>query len=197
VYFPSGLDFLYERFASWLAPFEYTANSGQFIENLWVLKDSGMTGHGLGLTSNVHTLAEIEDDFILTLILGDTGVVGMLALLASFALIIVPALLFATEWGYGQFSDNQYHNYLFYKLLVLWLTLMFGIQILIVVGMVTGLLPVMGLPLPFVGRGGSSLILFSYASVGFILMATAEVAKAKMIARFARQQRSKNEAKER
>lgn len=156
--------FFITRFASWLYPFTYTFKSGQFIENLWAVKGSGLFGTGLGNAQTIAFIPEIEDDFILTLIAAETGLAGMLILIGNYILILYPAFSIAKrdkKLGIS-FKDHNKENILFFRLLNLWLGVMFVIQIIIISAMITGMLPVMGVPLPFIGKGGSSLIFFSF-----------------------------------
>jgi len=165
------------RLATWIAPFKNTMNSGQYIDSLWLLKDAGINGFGLGASPEICGLSQIKDDFILSLILSELGVPGLLALMVSYGLIIVPAFQFSRSQGNTGifFSTRSQHNIYFYRSLIFWLAMMFIVQIMSIVGMILGLIPVMGLPLPFMGRGGSSLITFAFMSIGIMIFSISEL----------------------
>jgi len=168
-YFPS---FYAKRFGTWLNPFYYSSYSGQFIDNLWLLKHAGINGFGFGLAPKVNCLSQIKDDFILSLILSDAGLIGYLAILCSSCLVVIPCFMFAcSETRTINFFTEHTENMLFYRQVVFWLAMLFLVQVLIVSCSVTGILPVMGTPFPFFGRGGSCLIFFSFLSMGIIMKA--------------------------
>jgi len=162
--------FLHQRFGSWLDPFTYTTFAGQFIDNLWLLKDAGFNGNGPGLTPNIHALSRVKDDFILTLVLSDFGFFGFITLFILLMFIIYPsvAFLYARPQNTTFFTDPN-ENKVCYQQLAFWLSMMFLVQALVVSAMVSGLMPVMGIPFPFIGSGGSSLVFFSFVSVGIII----------------------------
>ena len=86
-------------------------------------------------------------DFIFSVIGEELGLLGTLSILFCFVLLVWMGLRLA-----GQVVDP------FGQFLALGITLMIGLAALINLGVVTGLLPTKGLPLPFVSYGGSSLV---------------------------------------
>ena len=109
-------------------------------------------GYGQGTQSQLHFLRVRHTDFIFSVIAEELGFVGAVILLL---------LLFFIIWRLWRIADRSEDP--FGKLLVTGLTAIILFQTLVVVGMNMGLVPVTGLPLPFVSYGGNamfSLMLF-------------------------------------
>ena len=109
-------------------------------------------GYGQGTQSQLHFLRVRHTDFIFSVIAEELGFVGAVILLF---------LLFFIIWRLWRIADRSEDP--FGKLLVTGLTAIILFQTLVVVGMNMGLVPVTGLPLPFVSYGGNamfSLMLF-------------------------------------
>ena len=100
-----------------------------------------------GTQSHLDFLPESHTDFIIAVLAEEMGLVGCLMLLAIYALII----------GRGLFITLRAQT-LFGRLLAGSITLTFFVYIFVNIGMVSGLLPVVGVPLPLVSRGGTSLV---------------------------------------
>jgi rod shape determining protein RodA len=100
-----------------------------------------------GTQAQLNFLPESSTDFIFAVYAEELGLMGCLLLLVLYALIVSRGLWIAIK---GQ--DN------FQRLLVGSLSLTFFIYLLVNVGMVIGLLPVVGVPLPLVSYGGSSMV---------------------------------------
>jgi rod shape determining protein RodA len=113
------------------------------------LGSGGTVGRGFmqGTQSHLSFLPERHTDFIFTMLAEEFGLVGSLGLLAIYAIIILYAIAIAVQ------SKNQ-----FGRLLVIGVIATFSIYTTINVAMVTGLVPVVGVPLPFVSYGGTSLL---------------------------------------
>lgn len=122
------------------------------------LGSGGITGKGFlqGTQSHLNFLPEKQTDFIFTLFAEEWGLMGALGLLGLFALIIFYCMAIALS------SQNQ-----FGRLLALGLTINFAIYIFINIGMVMGLLPVVGVPLPLISNGGSVMmsVLFGFGLI--------------------------------
>ncbi|MFH0951868.1 MAG: rod shape-determining protein RodA [Patescibacteria group bacterium] len=104
-------------------------------------------GLGLGTQSQLNFLPEAEEDFIFAVIAEELGLFGVVLLLSLFSLLF-RRLYKAIKLSYDNFS--------YY--LVLGISLMLFIQIFVNIGTNLGLLPVAGVPLPFISAGGSSLL---------------------------------------
>ena len=113
------------------------------------VSSGGMSGTGLGNGERVASgiVPEQENDFILTVAGEELGFIGCVLLLSILLLIIIKVLMNA-------FSARDYAG----KMLCVGVFAMIAIQTVINVGMVLGLLPVIGITLPFFSSGGSSML---------------------------------------
>ena len=96
-------------------------------------------------------LPEAHNDFILAIIGEELGLIGVLAVLVLFAVMIQRMFFIA------RLAERK--GYLFGAFISYGIALLFAIQVLINVGVNTGLLPTKGLTLPFLSSGGTSLLL--------------------------------------
>jgi len=135
------------RVQAWLDPWPHFATTGyQIIEGLFALAGGGMWGLGPG-QGNPQVIPEASTDFIFATIGEELGLVGATALLIAY-LVIVGSGLRAAVRSHRSFS----------KLLATGLSLLMGVQVFVVVGGITRLIPLTGITLPFVSYGGSSLV---------------------------------------
>ena len=113
------------------------------------IASGGMSGTGLGSGARVASgiVPEQENDFILTVAGEELGFIGCVMLLVILLLIIVKVLMNA-------FSARDYGG----KMLCIGVFSMIAVQTVINVGMVLGLLPVIGITLPFFSSGGTSML---------------------------------------
>jgi rod shape determining protein RodA len=127
------------------------------------LGSGGIFGKGFlhGTQSHLNFLPEKQTDFIFTLFTEEWGLVGGLALLTLFAVIIV----------YGYFMAFNCRNQ-FGRLLAAGIIINFSLYIFINIGMVMGLLPVVGVPLPMISYGGTAMLSVLF---GFGLLMSAHV----------------------
>lgn len=117
------------------------------IQSKTAIGSGGMDGKGWlqGTQSHLEFLPESHTDFIVAVLAEEFGFVGMLTLLALYLLIVLRCLYIAST-AQDSFS----------RLLAGALTMTFFIYVFVNVGMVSGLLPVVGVPLPLVSYGGTS-----------------------------------------
>lgn len=117
------------------------------IQSKTAIGSGGMDGKGWlqGTQSHLEFLPESHTDFIVAVLAEEFGFVGMLTLLVLYLLIILRCLYIAAT-AQDSFS----------RLLAGALTMTFFIYVFVNVGMVSGLLPVVGVPLPLVSYGGTS-----------------------------------------
>lgn len=152
-------DYRRVRFLSFLHPTADPQNTGwQLFQSLIALGSGGWTGVGLGASRqkwmyvpNAHT------DFIFAILGEELGLIGELIVLIAFGLLLYVGVRVAARAG-----D------VFGRLLAAGIVAWFGVQILVNLGAVTGLLPITGVPLPFLSYGGSSLVV-SLAAVGILV----------------------------
>lgn len=143
------------RVLTFLHPASDASNAGyQIVQSLIALGSGGVTGVGLGAGSaKWHFLPNAHTDFVFSIIGEELGLVGcvlVLALFVAFAVLGIAIALRATD-RFGMLLATG---------ITVWVTAQAAINI----GGVTGLLPVSGIPLPFVSFGGSALVVTMLAS---------------------------------
>ena len=129
------------------------------LQSKIAIGSGGLLGKGIeqGSQSQLNFLPEHTTDFIFAVIAEELGFLGVLLLLSVYGLIIYRCFIISFE------SEDT-----FSKLLGASLTLIFFTYIFVNIGMVSGLLPVVGVPLPLISYGGSSLITLM-SSFGIIM----------------------------
>ena len=129
------------------------------IQSTTAIGSGGLFGKGLyqGTQSHLEFLPESQTDFIIAVIGEELGFVGVVTLLALYMIVIGRGLYIATQ------APNT-----FQRLIAGALTLTFFVYVFVNIAMVSGLLPVVGVPLPLVSYGGTSAITL-LASFGIIM----------------------------
>ena len=152
-----------KRIMAFLHPWDDPLGAGfQLIQSLIAVGSGGPLGVGLSNSSQkLFYLPAPHTDFIFAIIAEELGLWGTLGILALFALFAVRGLQVAA--AAGRRNDGQFD-----ALLAAGLTGLIVIQAFMNLGVVTGLLPTKGLPLPLVSYGGTSLV-FTLACVGLLL----------------------------
>ncbi|GAV16087.1 cell division protein FtsW [Paenibacillus sp. NAIST15-1] len=148
-----------QRIASFINPYDDQQGSGyQLIQSIYALAHGGITGTGFGHgIQKLFYLPEAHTDFIFAVIGEEFGFLGSSLVVFVFFVLVVRGFMSALT------SDDP-----FAIMLGTGIVSMIFIQFMLNLGAVTGLLPITGVPLPFVSYGGSSLIL-CMASTGIIL----------------------------
>jgi cell division protein FtsW (lipid II flippase) len=151
------------RVGTWLDPWaEYESAGYQVAQSLFAMGTGGIFGVGLG-QGRPDLIPEVGTDFIFAAFGEELGLLGTTALLLCYFLFIGRGLHIAARC-----RDD------FGQLLAAGLTALFGLQVFVILGGVTRLLPLTGLTLPFISYGGSSL-LANYALVAILMrVSTAE-----------------------
>jgi cell division protein FtsW (lipid II flippase) len=148
-----------ERFTIWLHPFQGsnpTNASFQLVQGLEGMAFGGLFGTGLGQGQPYHTPL-VQSDFIFSAFGEELGLVGVMALLLVFGLLVQRGLRAALA-----VSDP------FSKLLVGGLSFVLALQVFVIVGGVSGLIPLTGVTTPFLSQGGSSLVA-SWILIGLLI----------------------------
>ena len=141
------LDYVGNRFANWLDPFsDPLGASYQLVQGLFGMANGGMTGTGLGQGYPGDTPLS-QSDYIIPSLGEELGLVGLFVILATYLVLVGRAL----RIGFAGQDD-------FGKLLAAGLGFTLALQIFIVVGGVTRVIPLTGLTAPFLAAGGSSLV---------------------------------------
>jgi cell division protein FtsW len=128
----------------------------QVSQSLIALGSGGFFGVGLGNSMQKHFVPEPHTDFVFALAGEELGLFGSVSVIALFIALAVHGYRIATH-------ATSYHGFL----VASGITVMVGIYALLNVGVVTGLVPTTGLPLPFISYGGSSL-LWNLSGVGIL-----------------------------
>ena len=152
-------DYRRRRLLNFLDPWQDPTDAGfQLTQSFVALGNGGLFGVGLGEgRQKLFFLPEAHADFVLALVGEELGFLGTGLLIGLFAVLVVRGFKIA-----GQAPDA------FGRHLASGVTLLVGIQVLINMSVVSGLLPTKGLTLPFVSYGGSSLIV-SLVAIGILL----------------------------
>jgi len=142
------------RVAIWIDPFSDTFGRGfQLVQSLFSLADGGILGLGPG-NGFSELIPFAETDFIFTAIAEELGLVGGVAFILAYLVFCMRGLSTAARAR----SD-------FSALVAAGLTGAFALQVFVIIGGVTRLIPLTGITLPFVSYGGSSIL------ANFILLA--------------------------
>lgn len=147
------------RVLTFLDPWKDPKGDGwQAIQSLYAIGSGGLFGLGLGRSRQKFLyIPEPQNDFIFSILAEELGYIGVLAVLIIFLIFIWRGLRIA-----------MYAPDTFGSLLATGITSLVAIQFAINVMVVTSLLPVTGMPLPFFSYGGSSL-LFLMLGMGILL----------------------------
>ena len=147
------------QLTSFVNPWEDALGDGyQLIQSYYALGSGGLFGVGL---NNSHQkllyMTYGESDFIFAIVCEELGLIGGIAVLAAYGFIVYRgiriALLCRDRFG---------------SMLAGGITVVFGLQVFVNIGVCTGLLPTTGQALPFISAGGSSMMIF-LAAMGVLL----------------------------
>ncbi|CAB4684624.1 MAG: putative lipid II flippase FtsW [Actinobacteria bacterium] len=154
-------DYRMSRFAALFNPFDeryYKFSGWQPAHSIMGLASGGLWGSGLGASKQKWAnLAEAHTDFIFSVIGEELGLLGTLLVLALYAALIYSILRVAIK------TKDDFSRYATAGI-ACWLIA----QVVINIGSVTSVIPVIGVTLPFISYGGSSL-LANLIAVGFVL----------------------------
>jgi cell division protein FtsW len=132
--------------------------SYQAVQGLVALGTGGLWGVGLGASrARWSFLPNAHTDFVFAILGEETGLAGALAIVAMFAVFTIAGTLIALRC-----ADR------FGRLLAVGITSWLSAQAIVNIGGVVGLLPITGVPLPFVSSGGSALVV-SLVGVGVLV----------------------------
>ena len=142
------------------------------IQSKIALGSGGLWGKGFlkGTQSQLSFLPEKQTDFVFTMLAEEAGLIGALALLFLFLVLI----------GYGMLFAVRARSH-FARLLAGGITVTVCLYVVINVAMVTGLIPVVGVPLPLISYGGTAMVT---VLVGFGLILGADIHRDIAISRF-------------
>jgi cell division protein FtsW (lipid II flippase) len=150
------------RVDAWLHPFgalyDQVGGSYQIAQSVFAQADGGLFGRGFGQAllkvGDSPLLPAAQTDLIYSVIVNELGLIGACAVLCTYLLAIERGFKIATL-ARDSFS----------KLLATGLTAVFALQVFVIVGGVTRVIPLTGVTLPFISYGGSSIL------ANFVLLA--------------------------
>ena len=145
-------DYQKQRVMTFLNPESDPLGSGyNIIQSIIAIGSGGLFGKGFlkGSQNQLSFLPEKQTDFILSIIAEEFGFTGVMIILFITIGIIILCYKIAFD------SNNQ-----FFRLIVVGITTSFAIHAIINAGMISGMLPVVGMPYPLLSYGGSSLSIF-------------------------------------
>lgn len=142
-----GVDqYQFERIYSWIDPYNYQTNAGyQLIKSLLAIGSGQTDGKGIG--SREVYLPESQTDFIFSVIGEEFGFIGSSIVISLFFLLIYHITKIGME------TKNNFYTYVCVGVIS-----MITFHVFQNIGMTIGVLPITGIPLPFISYGGSSLI---------------------------------------
>ncbi|MDA4891762.1 FtsW/RodA/SpoVE family cell cycle protein [Streptomyces sp. MS2A] len=141
---------VHSRVEDWLHPFasiEAGRGPNQLAQSLFAFAAGGVTGTGLGLGHSVLIGFAVKSDFILATAGEELGFLGLTAVFLLYGLLV--------ERGYraGLGARDP-----FGRLLAVGLSSIVALQVFVIAGGVTGLIPLTGMAMPFLAQGGSSVV---------------------------------------
>lgn len=152
-------NFRIQRIISWLNP-EATADTGSFqvMQGLYAIGSGGFFGKGLGnSTQKLGVIPEAQNDMILVVICEELGVFGAIIILVLFGFLLYRLMFIAKN------APDLYGS-----LIATGIFAHISLQVILNIGVVTGLLPTTGITLPFISYGGTA-ILFLLSEMGIAL----------------------------
>lgn len=150
------------RITAWRDPFSDPTDDGyQIIQSLYAIGSGGLLGLGLGNGRQKYLyLPEEHNDYIFAITCEELGLVGAVAILVLYALLILRGY-----WISMHLKDK------FLSLMVAGITTLTALQVFFNIGVVTNLLPSTGISLPFFSYGGTALLI-QLGEMGLILGAS-------------------------
>ena len=159
LFFTVSTDYRRARMLNFINPWkDPTGNGYQLIQSFYALGAGGVTGLGLG-QSRQKTLymPEPHNDFIFSIIGEELGLIGCICIILLFIIFIWRGISVAMK------ARDTYGT-----LLAIGITSVIAVQSLINIAVVTGSMPVTGVPLPFISYGGSALVI-NMTAIGILL----------------------------
>lgn len=136
-----------------------SAGHDQSEQALWAISSGKFWGEGArgGSLQRLRSMPEMHTDMIVSVFAEEFGFMGCTLLLLLYWLVVI--------WGLRTAKDSRDR---YCELVAIGVSTMVGMQVFINIGMVAGILPIVGLPLPFLSYGGSAAMTL-LASLGLVL----------------------------
>ncbi len=147
-----------DRILAFLNPFSDTQGSTYHISQVLIaLGSGGFTGVGLGQSRQKFYIPEVTTDSIFAIVGEELGFLGALVLISLFVILVFRGL------GIAKRANDP-----FGKILATGLTLWLGIQAIVNLSSMVSLMPLTGVPLPFISYGGSALVV-NLVAIGILV----------------------------
>ena len=159
--------YVQDRLNSWLdETYNPTSSRWQTNQSLYAIGSGGLFGTGLGASKQKHLyLPEPHNDFIFAIVCEELGYIRTVGIILIFALFV-----------YRGFYIGLRSKDRFTSLVVMGITFQVGLQTVLNIGVVTGMLPNTGISLPFFSYGGTALITLM-VEMGIVLSASRGIKK--------------------
>ncbi len=158
-------DYQRQRVLTMLDPTQDPLGTGwNIIQSKTAIGSGGLSGKGWmeGTQSRLDFLPEGHTDFIIAVMSEEFGLLGVILLLAIYAMVIIRGLMIAVN------SQNS-----FGRLLAASVSSTFFVYVFVNMGMVSGMLPVVGVPLPLISQGGTAIVAL-FAGFGILMAISTE-----------------------
>lgn len=158
-------DYQRQRVLTMLDPTQDPLGTGwNIIQSKTAIGSGGLSGKGWmeGTQSRLDFLPEGHTDFIIAVMSEEFGLLGVILLLTIYALVIIRGLTIAVK------SQNT-----FGRLLAASISSTFFVYVFVNMGMVSGMLPVVGVPLPLISQGGTAIVAL-FAGFGLLMAISTE-----------------------
>lgn len=154
-----GSGFRSSRIQTWLDPFSDVTGSGwQIVQSFYAIASGGMFGSGLGESKQKYLyLPEPHNDFIFSVLAEELGFFGCVVVIILFAIFIWRGIVISMK------APDMFGS-----LVAVGIVALIGLQAMINIAVVTGTIPVTGMPLPFFSYGGTAIIA-NLIAVGILL----------------------------
>jgi len=153
-------DYQLKRLTIFMNPAADMSGDGyHIIQSIWAIGSGGLWGKGyqMGTQGQLNFLPEHHTDFIFSVVGEEFGFIGTITLLFIFLIFLLRSLSIALK------ARDTYG-----MLIATGIVSMFTFHILVNIGMTSGIMPVTGIPLPFISAGGSAM-LSNMVAVGLLL----------------------------
>lgn len=162
-----GAEYRWQRIEAFLHPLDHIQEGAyQTIQALYAIGSGGLFGLGLGGSRQKFLyLPEPQNDFIFAVICEELGYLGAILVIGLFCIMLWRCVVVAIN------VQDRYKS-----LVVLGVTILMAAQFVINICVVTNIIPVTGMPLPFFSAGGSSLVFVMFA-MGLVLNISKDIKK--------------------
>lgn len=162
-----GAEYRWKRIEAFLHPLDHIQEGAyQTIQALYAIGSGGLFGLGLGESRQKFLyLPEPQNDFIFAVICEELGFLGAILVIGLFCIMLWRCVVIAIN------TQDRYKS-----LVVLGVTILMAAQFVINICVVTNIIPVTGMPLPFFSAGGSSLVFVMFA-MGLVLNVSKDIKK--------------------